>query len=644
MIRAAAVALTVAGVLAVPAAAPAAEPALTVTPARLHAALQCWGRIGPHAPAPIVFAPGTGSDGSQVHTLGGPAFARIGHPYCAVTFPQHATADLQVSVQYLVAAIRTTARRAGRPVAVAGVSQGGLLARMALTVWPSLRARVSDVVSVSGTQHGAPASPSCATQGCPPAFWQQAQGSNLLRALNNGRDETPGRDTAWTTVRSATDEIVRPQTGAHPTSALRGASNILIQSVCPGRQVSHLATTVDSVTLAVLRDAVRHAGPARASRLPRTVCSHPYGDGLDPTRTARFLALAPAVVGQSEAGVPTVTAEPPVRAWLGRPRSPKPSAVPSRPVSAQSGTPVAAAPGTTPAPATPAPAPIPAPAPVWTVPVPPGVASFTDTYRDFDVYTDEAQQACSETEGVYGAEPAAAGRYPVLVYVHGSAADWEGNLEGQAVAAAAAAQGFVVAAFTYDSTATGLWPPFMDGHARCMFDAAQPGNGLAKVCARAKADCSRGVLVSGFSQGGVIAALARNHSAMVRAAWLIGVNTPIEAATLAAPSGTRALPDDRVRITIGRADVDTLDALNQLTGQSCAASPCLRADGSGYDVVEHSQVADGFADHCFWESSTPSWPYWSCASPPTFDPGFASPSTLPWSLATNLTWLRGKLG
>jgi hypothetical protein len=72
----------------------------------------------------------------------------------------------------------------------------------------------------------------CLVEGCPPAIWQQAAGSRFLRALNDGRDEAPGR-VAYTTVRSATDEVVQPQTGPAPTSALRGASNVLIQGVCP---------------------------------------------------------------------------------------------------------------------------------------------------------------------------------------------------------------------------------------------------------------------------------------------------------------------------------------------------------------------------------------------------------------------------
>jgi triacylglycerol esterase/lipase EstA (alpha/beta hydrolase family) len=318
VVRAAAVALAAAGLPAGPAGASAPEPRLTVPPARLAAAVTCHGDLRKDGAPPVVFAPGTWSDGSQVYALGRGAFEALRRPLCVVSFPDRATADLQVSVQYLVHAIRAAARRAGQPVDVAGASQGGVLARLALTVWPSLRAQVDDVVTVAAPHHGARGSLDvCARKGCPPAIWQQARGSHLLDALNNGGDETPG-PASWTTVRSASDDVVQPQTGAHPTSALEGAENVLIQDVCPGRRTTHLATVVDSVTIAALRDAIGHDGPARRSRLPADVCAHPYGTGLDEQQTAQFLALAPGMLRRQGARVRRVRREPEVRAWLAR--------------------------------------------------------------------------------------------------------------------------------------------------------------------------------------------------------------------------------------------------------------------------------------------------------------------------------------
>jgi cephalosporin-C deacetylase-like acetyl esterase len=72
-----------------------------------------------------------------------------------VSLPHRATADLQISVQYVVHAIRTLSRATRRRIAVAGISQGGLLARVALTYWPSLRRQVADVVTAAATHRGA---------------------------------------------------------------------------------------------------------------------------------------------------------------------------------------------------------------------------------------------------------------------------------------------------------------------------------------------------------------------------------------------------------------------------------------------------------------------------------------------------------
>jgi hypothetical protein len=298
-----------------------AEPRLTVSRARLRAALHCSGDLHGAAKRPIMLVTGTGSSGDEFRLFEKGATDAHGAPVCWVNFPHFTTADVQVSVQYLVYGLRVMARRADRRVAVFGISQGGLLPRIALTYWPSLRRKVSDVVAVAGTQHGTNRfkASDCRPAGCPPAVWQQGRGSQFLRALNRqGRDETPGRRTAWTTVRTSTDEVVQPQTGRHPTSSLRGASNVLIQAVCPGRRVSHIGSGVDSVTWAVLLDALHYKGPGRASRLPQDVCDHPYGPGLDAAQTSAFVAAGVGLAASRIASQPRMPREPRVRAWARR--------------------------------------------------------------------------------------------------------------------------------------------------------------------------------------------------------------------------------------------------------------------------------------------------------------------------------------
>ena len=298
----------------------AADPPLTVPKAKLDAALHCHGKLQGAKRQPIMLVTGTGATGDEAYAIGKGAFDAYEHPVCTVNFPDFTTADIEVSVQYLVNGIRSMERRAGRPIAVIGISQGGLLPRFALTYWPSLRAQVTDVLAAAGTEHGTtlfdPAA--CAADGCAPAVWQQAPGPSSWPPSTPSPTRRPG-PTAWTTVRSATDEVVQPQTGPHPTSALKGATNILIQSVCPGRLVSHIGTVLDSVTFAAFTDAIAHKGAARIARLPKDVCAHPYAPGLDEAGTNAILGasgnlITPRLVNQ----VPRVAAEPPVRAYARR--------------------------------------------------------------------------------------------------------------------------------------------------------------------------------------------------------------------------------------------------------------------------------------------------------------------------------------
>ena len=134
---------------AAPAAAP--DPPQTVPKAKLDAALHCHGKLQGARRQPIMLVTGTGATGDEAYAIGKGAFDAYRHPVCTVDFPSFTTADIQVSVQYLVNGIRAMERRSGQPIAVFGISQGGLLPRWALTYWPSLRAKVTDVLAAAPT-------------------------------------------------------------------------------------------------------------------------------------------------------------------------------------------------------------------------------------------------------------------------------------------------------------------------------------------------------------------------------------------------------------------------------------------------------------------------------------------------------------
>jgi hypothetical protein len=260
-----------------------ADPRQTVPTPQLSSALHCQGELS-QADQAVLLVPGTGSDGSYLFPPGFQVeLSASGVPSCYLDIPGHTLDDMQVSVQYVVFALRQMADRVPHRITIYGFSQGGVLARMALTFWPNTRHLVSDVVSASAPQHGSNTSSDfCRTFGCPAALWQRLPTSRLLAVLNEG-DETPGGSVAWTTLRTLNDTTAVPADGPNPTSALQGASNLVIQDICPGRQVQHLDMAFDAIAYAALWDAMLHGGPAEASRLRGgEACDRQYVGNVTP--------------------------------------------------------------------------------------------------------------------------------------------------------------------------------------------------------------------------------------------------------------------------------------------------------------------------------------------------------------------------
>ena len=210
------VALLGALAVGVPSTALASGPKLTVPKADLEAAFECPIDPTNATQTPLMFVAGTGATGEQGYLIGEDAFEAYGHPVCYVNFPDFTTADIQVSVQYLVYGLRQEFQMAGRKVAVFGIGQGGLLPRFALTYWPDLRRKVADVLSAAGTQHGTTVSRCSDTSPCAPANWQQTAGSNLLSALNAQPDRPRATCPSPPSGRRPTRPCSRRQDGGRP--------------------------------------------------------------------------------------------------------------------------------------------------------------------------------------------------------------------------------------------------------------------------------------------------------------------------------------------------------------------------------------------------------------------------------------------
>ena len=272
--------------------------------------------------------------------------------------------------------------------------------------------------------------------------------------------------------------------------------------------------------------------------------------------------------------------------------------------------------------------------------------SFTASFKAHDSYAYFVENTCRLERSISGEEPDAAGKYPVLVYVHGTGAENGDLATGRAVMAAAAAAGFVAVAPTYVGGPTVSSPRGIDLQTRCMFDQSLPTTVLSAVCARPKADCTR-IVAAGHSQGGMITLRAANWANSVKAGWALGVfdNLFTNTFTSRENGGTRGLSNARVRVVTGRDDMDlrptdTWGSLNRFAGQSCGWGTvnCLRSDGSGWYVVPHAQPpagpTDGFADHCYMNENDT-----RCYDVMPVDPFWRNGSA-PWTLPSGLSWLQ----
>jgi triacylglycerol esterase/lipase EstA (alpha/beta hydrolase family) len=236
--------------------------ALTTPADKLDAALECPNGVGAR---PVLLVHGTSTNTAESWSWN---YQRALPQACAVDLPDRALGDIQESAEYVVYAVRRLHAASGAKVDVIGHSQGPLEPRWAIKWWPDVRNAVDDLVSLSGPHHGAITIDAlCAGPECLPAAWQMTSDSNFLAALNRD-DETPG-SVDVTSVISESDGLVIPPS----TSELDGAANVVVQDLCPGREVDHWKILGDAATYAIVRDALDHPGGASLERVGTSVCA-----------------------------------------------------------------------------------------------------------------------------------------------------------------------------------------------------------------------------------------------------------------------------------------------------------------------------------------------------------------------------------
>jgi len=231
----------------------------------------------------------------------------------------------------------------------------------------------------------------------------------------------------------------------------------------------------------------------------------------------------------------------------------------------------------------------------------------------------------------------------VFIYLVGTTESYTNNAAILAIDEMAK-RGYVAASVEYpngDCCACGN----ITSRAQCVFDSASAVSAVSVLCSRAKADCSKGIVVAGFSQGSLLAIVAKNYDTRVEAAYGkgAGVDYSFQDVRPCVANGNRTLSSDRLRVVNGDSDgflgggpASVRAQLEELTGFSCgaAAFSCFQPNGSGWYMVQGSQLSDGSADHCYFLNGDP----FGCNGG-ALDPGWPPPATNPWSLTTNLDWL-----
>lgn len=266
------------------------------------------------------------------------------------------------------------------------------------------------------------------------------------------------------------------------------------------------------------------------------------------------------------------------------------------------------------------------------LPVHAATSDFTGSYKG-------GSTSCNTTYQIKGKEPADTSRHPVFIYMVGTSDTYD-NAQAMAAVQGMADRGYVAATIQYANSAMGYCNT-LSTRSKCIFDQSSAQSAVAALCSRDQADCSKGIVVGGFSQGALLGILSKNFDSRVEAVYASGAhkNYIIYNVNACVGNGKRVLPQDRLRVINGENDIygggtqSTVRASSvAVSGYSCTGTSCLQPDGSGWRMVLKSEVQDGSADHCYFRAK-------GCLSNQnSLDSGWQTGNAA-WTLNTNLDWL-----
>jgi triacylglycerol lipase len=203
--------------------------------------------VAQDAQPPVLIVPGYGGGTGGLETLAA-ALRAHGRRATIVHLAGNGTGDLETQARVLQSAVQAALRGGAGSVDVVGYSAGGVTVRLWFRAYDggSVARRI---VTLGSPQHGtdlAALATDIAPDACPVACQQLATDSDLLRSLNSGDETPPGP--RWVSIWTTDDQIsIPPQ-----TASLDGALDVAVQSVCPGRSVTHGQLPEDPAVIAMV--------------------------------------------------------------------------------------------------------------------------------------------------------------------------------------------------------------------------------------------------------------------------------------------------------------------------------------------------------------------------------------------------------
>ncbi len=210
---------------------------------------------------PVLLVPGYGGSTTGLDVMA-QALRGSGRDATVVHLPEDGKGDLYQQADVLKAAVADALARTGAAsVDVVGYSAGGVVARL----W--VRNGGGDglarrVVTLGSPHHGsdlAAAAIDFVPSQCPVACVELAPDSDLLRSLNAG-DETP-RGPLFVSIRSSSDQVVSVD-----SAELAGATDVLLQAVCPHDTTSHGDLAMDPLVISITELELGVAPPVAPTR------------------------------------------------------------------------------------------------------------------------------------------------------------------------------------------------------------------------------------------------------------------------------------------------------------------------------------------------------------------------------------------